>query len=108
MRHERFPFVDGPSDLHGRRDDRVELSVLADIKFGAGEWRRARLQDVSVSGFRLAGVPRAVDGLDLRIRIPGLTVLSATVRRRSSHELGCEFNHPLSIYVLEHMARHRA
>ncbi|MEO6153624.1 MAG: PilZ domain-containing protein [Croceibacterium sp.] len=107
MKHESFPPFDEAPANHARRGDRVSLAIVAEVKIGFGPWRSARLQDVSVSGFRLVGISSAVEGCGVRIRIPGLEVLSATIRRRHALELGCEFERPLSVYVLEHMARHR-
>ena len=68
-------------------------------------WARVRLSDISQSGFRIAWFPAVDVNRPLRIKIPGMQLLSATIRWRSDNALGCEFDEPLHIAVFEHIVR---
>ncbi|MEO6040963.1 MAG: PilZ domain-containing protein [Croceibacterium sp.] len=94
------------SELRGHA--RHTFDVIAEIKIGWGVWQKARLLDVSSTGFRLGRFPQETQDADIRIRIPGLAPLAAKIRWREDSAVGCQFVNPLSIYVLEHVAEHAA
>jgi hypothetical protein len=66
---------------------------------------RVRLEDLSPGGFRIARLPGARTELPLRIRIPGIQMLSAEIRWSNAGAVGCEFAEPLHIAVFEHIVR---
>ena len=108
MRYEPFPAQDpsGEPDGQPRRDGaRADVELIAEVRVGTGSWGPVRLLDVSEKGFRLAWLPRAEEGVPVKIRIPGLEQLSAVVRWRNETGVGCAFERPLSIYVFEHLVR---
>jgi len=88
-----------------RGGDRVPLEIIAEVKVGFGAWQKSRLNDVSLSGFRIGWLPNGGHGSEVRIRIPGLEPLTALVRWKDTTGMGCEFTRPLSVYVLDHIAR---
>jgi hypothetical protein len=65
----------------------------------------ARLEDLSPGGFRIAWYPEARIGLPLRIRIPGMQLLSARIAWHRDNTIGCEFDVPLHIAVFDHIVR---
>lgn len=108
MRHETFPSVSVRRLLNLRQAERLPFDVIADVKIGHGKWQRARISDISARGFRIVWFPSASAGQSVLIRIPGLEPLAATTRWVSVGGIGCEFQRPLSIYILEHLAKRRA
>ena len=88
-----------------RQAPRLPFDLRAEVKVGSGAWTRVRLSDMSTSGFRFARYPDVRVGQPVMIRLPGLQLLTATVRHRTAEGIGCEFARPLSAYVLEHLAR---
>lgn len=105
MKHERFPAPNECAAAESRGGDRVSIDIIAEVKVGFGVWQKSRLNDVSLSGFRIGWLPNGGSGSEVRIRIPGLEPLTALVRWKDTTGMGCEFTRPLSVYVLEHIAR---
>ena len=106
MQHEPS-FPEGRREsVHARQAERVHLQILADVKAGSGAWKRAQLTDISATGFRIAWFPNANAGQTVIVRIPGIEGLTAFIRRAGVEGIGCEFEHSLSPYVFEHIARH--
>jgi len=87
------------------RIDRVDLSLLCEVRQGTRPWKVARLEDLSPGGFRIAWLPDAREDLPLRIRIPGLQMLNARICWTSGNTIGCAFAEPLHPAVFEHIAR---
>lgn len=106
MRHEKFAIDDqaagGDAGRHGSQ--RAELSLLCEVRQGLRPWKLARLLDLSTAGFRLAWLPEYDEAKPIRIRIPGIQMLSARVCWRKGRQIGCEFSAPLHIAVFEHIA----
>ena len=106
MRHEKFPTVDqatsGDAARHGSK--RAELSLICEVRQGLRPWKLARLLDLSTTGFRLAWLPEYDEAKPIRIRIPGIEMLSARVCWRKGRQIGCEFSAPLHVAVFEHIA----
>lgn len=85
--------------------DRAEVTLLCEVRQGMQPWRMARLDDISQAGFRIGVLPGAKRGVPLRIRIPGLQMLSAQIRWQQGQAVGCEFSEPLHVAVFEHIVR---
>lgn len=102
MKHETFPHGEGCS----REDaNRAELTLLCEVRQGTRPWKVVRLQDLSHTGFRIAWLPDASPDKPLRIRIPGLKVLTAEIRWQKGKAVGCQFVEPLHVAVFEHIVR---
>ncbi|SFF93887.1 PilZ domain-containing protein [Novosphingobium sp. CF614] len=102
MRHERI------SDCSKRHAERTELAgvvLLCEVRQGTRPWKMARLEDLSPGGFRIAWLPDARAELPLRIRIPGIRLLSARICWTRDGAIGCEFAEPLHVAVFEHIVR---
>lgn len=94
-----------PSDCNRKTGVREALTLLCEVRQGTRAWTSARLEDISQSGFRIAWHPGVSRDRPLRIRIPGLQMLTAHVRWMHDHQVGCEFEAPLHVAVFEHIVR---
>ena len=102
MRHESIPLDTACSREFAQR---AGISLLCEVRQGAGPWRLVRLDDLSQSGFRIAWLPDATTRTPLRIRIPGLDIQSAHIRWQEGKAVGCDFAGPLHVAVFEHILR---
>ncbi len=84
---------------------RAQISLMCEVRQGFDPWRLVRLEDISQSGFRIAWLPDASKIKPLRIRIPGLQMLTAEIRWQEGKAVGCEFTEQLHIAVFEHILR---
>lgn len=100
MRHESIPVGTACSREEAPR---AEITLLCEVRQGLDAWRLVRLEDLSPSGFRIASLPDASEKRPLRIRIPGLQILGATIRWQQDKTVGCEFTEPLHSAVFEHI-----
>lgn len=82
---------------------RAEVSLLCEIRQGGRPWKVVRLEDLSPGGFRIGWFPEARADLPLRIRIPGLQMLSARICWQRDKAVGCEFVEPLHVAVFDHI-----
>ena len=90
------------------RDPRASVSLLAEVRQGSQPWRKARLEDLSQTGFRISWLPNCRSDRPLRIRIRGLQLLSADVKWQDMNAVGCAFEQPLHVSVFEHIVREAA
>ena len=84
---------------------RAEVTLLCEVRQGSAPWKMARLDDISQAGFRIAWLPNIKRDVPLRIRIPGLQMLSARIRWQQDKAVGCEFSEPLHVAVFDHIVR---
>jgi hypothetical protein len=103
MKHEKFD--NGDSAAHGRNAPRAGVTLICDVRQGSRPWTQARLEDLSPGGFRIARLASARLDLPLRIRIPGIQLLSAEIRWSRDGAVGCAFAEPLHVAVFEHIVR---
>jgi hypothetical protein len=106
MRHEVFPLEGKLQPFYQRRDERLLFDVVTDVRISGRAWQKVRLTDLSVRGFRIARLSEGRVGQVITIRIRGIEPLRAVIRRNDTSGVGCEFARPLSVYVLDHLARH--
>ena len=92
-------------DARSTRDVRAGVSLICEVRQGVRPWMRVRLDDLSPGGFRIARLPGARTELPLRIRIPGIQLLSAEIRWLRDGAVGCAFAEPLHVAVFEHVVR---
>ncbi len=112
MRYEKFP-VEGraphdlspPPDTERSGPERARLALLCEVRQGVRPWKLARLIDLSTSGFRVAWLPEYDHEKALKIRIPGIEMLTARICWHQGRQIGCEFTAPLHVAVFEHIAR---
>ena len=97
--------TDPSEDAHEPRDRRAGVSLICEVRQGVRPWVRVRLEDLSPGGFRIARLPGARTELPLRIRIPGIQLLSAEIGWSREGAVGCEFAEPLHVAVFEHIVR---
>lgn len=102
MKHER---ITGTSPQKASRTPRVGVAILCEVRQGTRPWKVARLEDLSPGGFRIAWLPDARPEVPLRIRIPGIQLLSARICWQRDGAVGCEFAEPLHIAVFEHVVQ---
>lgn len=84
---------------------RAEVVLLCEVRQGTRPWMKARLDDISQAGFRIAWLPNCQPDAPLRIRIPGMQMLSARIRWQQGKSVGCAFAEPLHVAVFEHIVR---
>ncbi len=96
-----------PADSACKRDssNRAVVTLLCEVRQGIRPWTMVRLEDLSQNGFRIARFPNCSRELPLRIRIPGMQLLTAQVRWQQGRAIGCAFAEPLHIAVFEHLIR---
>lgn len=102
MRHER---ITGTEGLSAERQPRAEVVIRCEVRQGTRPWRMAYLEDLSPGGFRIASYPDHRPEVPVRIRIPGIQLLSARVCWSRDGAVGCEFDAPLHQIVFEHLVR---
>jgi hypothetical protein len=85
--------------------NREQLVLLCEVRQGVRPWTMARLEDLSSDGFKIAWLPDCDPGKPLKIRIPGLQMLSAEVRWQQGKAVGCVFSEPLHVAVFESIVR---
>ena len=86
-----------------REQERATITVRCETRIGMGIWNFAILLDLSTHGFQLVRAPGCVVGAKVKLRIPGMEMLTATVKRMTAENIGCAFDRPLSPYVFEHL-----
>lgn len=96
---------ENPNLLDRTRARRASLTLLCEVRQGTRPWAMAQLDDLSQAGFRITWLPQFTLGTPLRIRIPKLQVLTATIRWHEGKTLGCAFVEPLHVAVFEHIVR---
>lgn len=87
------------------REGRALISIDCEVRQGVRPWKMTRLEDLSPRGFKIAWFPNCQPDLPLRIRIPGLELLTANVRWQRDYSVGCSFSAPLYQPVFEHIVR---
>ncbi len=87
------------------RGHRALLTLLCEVRQGTRPWRVVRLDDLSPEGFRIAWYPNVSKDLPVRIRIPGIQLLTAHIRWHTNDAIGCSFNEPLHVAVFEHLVK---
>jgi hypothetical protein len=96
------------------RSPRCALSLDCEARQGLQPWLRVRLHDLSESGFRLTWpAPHFNPRQPIRLRIPGMQLLSADVRWHKPGErgttVGAQFATAMHVAVFQHViARARA
>ena len=85
--------------------NREQLVLLCEVRQGTRPWAMARLEDLSSEGFRIAWLPECDPDKPIKIRIPGLQMLSANVRWQQGKAVGCAFSEPLHVAVFESIVR---
>lgn len=85
--------------------DRARVNLVCEARQGMRAWQKVTLEDISQAGFRMVWHPGCREGTPLRIRIPGLQILTAHIRWQQQEAIGCEFAERLHVAVFEHIVR---
>jgi PilZ domain len=85
--------------------NREQLVLLCEVRQGVRPWTMARLEDLSSEGFKIAWLPDCDAAKPVKIRIPGLQMLTAEVRWQQGKAVGCAFSEPLHVAVFEGIVR---
>lgn len=96
------PFTPSAPDVP-LRGIRAPINLTCEVRQGTRIWRVVRLDNLSSHGFRLAWSPDINMEMPLRIKIPGIQLLTAHIRWRTAAAIGCEFDEPLHVAVFEHL-----
>jgi hypothetical protein len=102
VKHESFPRHEDGCTRWGTR---AEVALICEVRQERDPWVMIRLDDISQTGFRVGRLPNARADKPLRIRIPGLAMLSATIVWQEGKAVGCAFADPLHIAVFEHIVK---
>lgn len=78
---------------------------MCEVRQGTRPWQRVVLEDLSATGFRIAGLSNPNFDKSLSIRIPEMQLLTAQLRWQEGIVIGCAFAAPLHIAVFEHLVR---
>ena len=105
MTYQPIPTEPGCTREFGAR---AEVTLMCEVRQGTQRWHVVRLNDISPSGFQIAWLPERKRDLPLRIRIPGLAMLTAEIRWERDKAVGCEFAEPLHVAVFEHIVKQAA
>ncbi|MDE2406166.1 MAG: PilZ domain-containing protein [Sphingomonadales bacterium] len=100
------PFPARPTGARPGIDDRgrATLSLVCEARQGLQPWHRVRIEDLSEGGFRLVWPGNRLSrSQSLRLRVPGLQLLTADIRWVEGAILGCAFATPLHVAVFEHL-----
>jgi hypothetical protein len=103
MKHESIKGVHASEP--GRSARRAGITLICDVRQGSRPWAQVRLEDLSPGGFRIARLPAVRAELPLRIRIPGMQMLTAEIRWVRNGAVGCAFAEPLHVAVFDHLVR---
>jgi hypothetical protein len=105
LQHNPIPL---PADVERGANPRVEVALICEVRQGTRPWAKVRLEDISQAGFKIAWLPFVSPKVPLKVRIPGLEMLTAEIRWQNGKAVGCSFIEPLHIAVFEHIARQAA
>ncbi len=102
MKHEKILAGDSSDRSKARR---AEVTLLCEVRQGSRPWKLVRLEDISQTGFCITWLPESAIDRPLRVKIPGIQILSAKVCWQRGKAVGCEFAEPLHVAVFEHIVR---
>lgn len=91
--------------LSPREQERAPVVLRCEARVGLGGWNFAILLDLSTHGFQLVRAPGCEVGATVKLRIPGMEMLTAVVKWMTLESIGCAFVRPLSPYVFEHVVK---
>ncbi len=97
--------TDDQRDTITNRSSRTKVTLTCQVRQGTRPWKSAKLEDISAEGFRIAWLPNCRKQDVLRVRIPGMQILSAYIRWQDNNAVGCQFVTPLYPAVFEHIAK---
>ena len=105
MIHERIPTELAAPEQGRRVADRPSVSLTCHVRSGSEPWRICRAYDLSADGVRLNWAPQLSAGRKIWLRIGELAPIPATICWSSANGTGCQFDQPISGYVLDHLVR---
>ena len=109
MPHQPFRSLDPEHRPANRQDaSRARVGLQIEARQGTQPWNKVRIEDLSPGGCKLIGLGAVDPAQPIRIRLPGLQILSARMCWQIEEErsVGCEFHTPLYPAVFEHIVKH--
>ncbi len=105
MEHQSRYDPNASSDGSGQRraHGRARVAISCELKIGTRAWHRAKLADLTPSGFQVATFDAPARGTPFYIRFAGLQMQHAEVCWGKDGMVGCRFLSELSSYVFEHI-----
>ena len=94
------------AEIDGGARRRASITLICDVRQGLQPWSRVRMEDLSEGGFRLVWPGHRLDPRQpLRIRVPGMQLMTAKVCWTEPTVVGCAFTTPLHVAVFDHLVR---
>lgn len=90
-------------DVNRRDNGRAQIDLECEIRIGTRAWRKARLADLTPSGFQVTIFDMPPRGTSVYVRFAGMQMLQAEVCWSKLETAGCRFASPLSSYVFDHI-----
>jgi len=87
--------------LRDRKSRRLPVDMGAALRQRGASGVSVRVLDLSEHGFRAATHLELPIGMDVWLRLPGLEPYHATVAWQEGHFVGCAFDRPLHVAVVE-------
>lgn len=99
--------IQNKNDPHcnARASKRDEVAVVVDVRVSGGVKTKARLLDLSETGFRMDCMTVFVADQPFFMTIPTFAQLGARVVWRNQLTYGCEFVRPLYGAIFEHILK---
>jgi len=97
-----------PKSHRPRNSQRLRVEMSAALRQRGASGVSVRVLDLSTHGFRAATHLELAEGTDVWLRLPGLEPYHAKVAWSEGHYVGCQFERPLHIAVVEMIARKAA
>ncbi|NNC72898.1 MAG: hypothetical protein HKN78_08485 [Sphingomonadaceae bacterium] len=96
--------VEKPEDRRETERHIISLEAKARRPNG-GAFAAITITDISVGGFQTLGLEPFSPGADVLIYLPGIAPRKATVVWQRNGRTGSQFDEPLHIAVVDHLAR---
>lgn len=97
-----------PKTVRPRNSQRLNVDMSAALRQRGASGVSVRVLDLSTHGFRAATHLELPEGADVWLRLPGLEPYHAKVAWSEGHYVGCAFERPLHVAVVEMIARKAA
>lgn len=86
-----------------RAHERVRVVLPCLSSTAPGAWSTGVIENLSTHGFGIQRPAGAKVGAHIKVRLPGLEMMTATIRWVKNERVGCALSRPLSSCVFEHV-----
>ncbi|MBB4640484.1 PilZ domain-containing protein [Rhizorhapis suberifaciens] len=98
---QSFPLPETPD----RSYDRHNLLISVKLRRPGESWFKARLANLSPTGFRVQSFAKLEIDSTIYVMLPGFDGRKAKVVWTREHEAGCQFERPLHPAIFDHVVR---